>query len=163
MLVIRIGEDDHGDAAVSAVFTVVDHHKVTSCDSDRPYAHFFTLLVDGVGVGSERLDQISLVNVDIVLLSVLGVRHNLKNDPGREIYDSRSHKRVLISGRGVAVNSNFLLSVVILKLPRSIVLNFVPFSQLCSAGVDKLNLLFVEVEGLHALGPVGHLDEVLYT
>lgn len=97
MLVIRIGEDNHGDAAISAVFTVVDHYKVTSCDGDRPDTHLFTLLVNGVGVSSERLDQIRLVNVDIVLLSVFGVGHNLKNDPGREIYDSRGHKRVLIS------------------------------------------------------------------
>lgn len=54
-----------------------------------------------------------------------------------------------------------LLLAVFLQCPRSIVPDLEIFNHLCFALVDEVDLALVEVEDLHALGPIGDVDQVI--
>jgi hypothetical protein len=56
---------------------MVAHNKVTRADFSWPNTHFFTLLVNGICIGTDSLDAVGLINVDIVIFALVRGRHDL--------------------------------------------------------------------------------------
>jgi len=74
---MRIGKHKHVNASIRVMSDMVAHNKVTRANFSWPYTHFFTFLVNGICVGTDSLNAVGLIDVDIVIFALVRGSHDL--------------------------------------------------------------------------------------